>query len=329
MSALFRAALRNDQAQLARLLDRAQPEDWQTLARLAEYHQVVPFLWSVLRSAPMPPAIAQSWRTQFYETALANDARLDELSAIYRELAPYQIEPIVLKGMALAPTVYPSLATRVMGDIDLLVQRQELATMWAVLSARGYLLAENSARYWRLQFRSGGELRLHNVYNANSLEVHWWLWAGEWARMRSILEDQSVWQRSYVYPINDTQMRRLDVHDEVLYIAFHAVISNQCGAGLGRMLLDLDLLIKNNTLDWPKLFARARYFKLTMVLWLALYVLEYFCATALPSDWQKLASSPLRQAAILRLIPPQRLLNGLDPRFSSLHHYGLLALLYD
>lgn len=324
--AFLQASLRNDHAAIMHVLDRMIAHDWNDVARLAEYHQVEPLLWHYLRQGPLPHDLTSDWRAQFYATALANQARLDELAAICHDLAQHEIQPIVLKGMALAPSVYPNLGTRSMSDIDLLVERHELAVTWAVLSARGYLLAPNSARYWREQFRTGGELRLLNVHHHNTLEVHWWLWAGWWARLVGLHDDMTAMARATQTTLNHASVRRLQPEDELIYLAFHAVVSNQCGAGLGRMLVDCDLLIRHASLDWKIVVDQARRWRLSTVVWFTLYLLDAIMESPLPEMWHRLAPNFMRRTALLTLCPPTELLNGLDPRLGFVRHYGLLAL---
>ncbi|MBA3468093.1 MAG: nucleotidyltransferase family protein, partial [Herpetosiphonaceae bacterium] len=177
---LIQTALQAAPPDLTPLVAAMQPADWADFAALVEYHEVAPLIWASLRSYQryLSPAYALHWKERYYLTAVRNDARLSELHAICRDLAGQDIRPIVLKGMALAPTVYASIALRAMGDTDLLVRRRDVAVAWAVLSARGYLVPPASARYWHLQFRNAGELRLIQRHTKAMVELHWWLCAG-------------------------------------------------------------------------------------------------------------------------------------------------------
>lgn len=71
--------------------------------------------------------------------SVANWAVQEEaLLAILQALDEAEVAAILLKGAALAVTVYPSLAARPMGDIDLWIEKKDLAAVWHLMHALGY-----------------------------------------------------------------------------------------------------------------------------------------------------------------------------------------------
>ena len=63
-----------------------------------------------------------------------------------RLLAAEQIAVILLKGAALAETIYGNIAVRPMGDLDLLVRREDVAAALAALRAAGWEAVETEPR---------------------------------------------------------------------------------------------------------------------------------------------------------------------------------------
>ncbi|HYF62380.1 MAG TPA: nucleotidyltransferase family protein [Herpetosiphonaceae bacterium] len=326
---LLRAALQSDPTEVGGLAADLRPADWDRLAKLAEYHEVVPLIWPVLRRAPIPPDLAERWRAAYYLVAVRNDSRIAEITALAAELAEHSIRPVLLKGMALAPFVYQNLALRQMGDTDLLVRRADLRVAWAVLSARGYLLQPAAARYWRFQFRNSGELRLVHHRSTAMIELHWWLYAGTWAAQSGLLPAAGFWGRLREASLEGAPVLRLHPHDEALHIAFHLAVSNQFGEGVGRMLVDWDRLIRAGPPNWPRLAREARDLRLATVLWLVARVARALLGTPVPSDLAALAPSFWRRALLNRLIRPEHLLAGHDPRRTAAGRYLLLLLLFD
>jgi hypothetical protein len=326
---LLAAALQASPPAISELARTMQAADWERLAELAEYHEVVPLLWAALRHAPVPPELAERWRAAYYLVAVRNDRRIAEIAALAADLASHDIRPVLLKGMALAAFVYPSLALRQMGDTDLLVRRADLAVAWAVLSARGYLIQPAAARYWRLQFRNGGELRLVQRRTTALIELHWWLYAGAWAEQAGLLNAAGFWGRLRPATLDGAAVLRLHPHDEALHIAFHLAVSNQFGEGVGRMLVDWDRLVRSSPPDWPRLVVEARALRLATVLWLVAAVAGELLATPVPPDLAVLAPPRWRGALLRRLVRPERLLAGHDPRRTSAGRYLLLLLLFD
>jgi hypothetical protein len=71
-------------------------------------------------------------------SAAVEIVRARELAGVLQATAARGVEPILLKGTALAYTVYPVPGCRPRVDTDLLVPRDRLATVRAILADRGY-----------------------------------------------------------------------------------------------------------------------------------------------------------------------------------------------
>ena len=326
---LLHAAMQNTAANFAPLVASLRPADWADFATLVEYHEIVPLVWHRLRHDALPAELAATWREHYYLNAVRNDARIAELKAVLRDLAECGIAPVLLKGMALAPSVYGNIALRQMADMDMLVRREDLGVTWAVLSARGYLVPAATPRYWRLQFRNGGELRLVHQRSTALIEVHWWLCAGTWAAQSGLLTRCNPWRRVRADTLDDQPVLRLHPHDEVLHIAHHLAVSNQFGSGVGRMLVDLDRLIRASSINWPKLLAEARALNVATMLWLALHVVQELLATPIPSIAQQLAPPLWQRWLLQQQIQPCELLAGADPRRIAVRRYLLLLAMLD
>lgn len=84
--------------------------------------------------AEMREALAEQARAE----AAREGLRGNELVRVLRALAQDGIRPILLKGTALAYSVYESPVSRPRGDTDLLVRRQQVDGVRRVMSALGY-----------------------------------------------------------------------------------------------------------------------------------------------------------------------------------------------
>ncbi len=306
-------------ANLAELAAACGPNDWQAIAQLADYHEVEGLLWSALRHQSLPPALAEHWRERYYITALRNDMRLEEFQRIQQLLRAESIEVALLKGMAFAPTIYRSLGQRQMGDIDLLIQRADLQRACAVLFAAGYGLSPYTLATWQQQRRSGGEVRLQTASGA-TLELHWWLFAGHWSRWAG-LHEYPAWQiqqanyQTFALPV-------LEPISQLLHTAHHLVIGNQYGAGIGRMLADIDRLIAIYNFDWHKVWHEAQRWGLAHGVWGVLRLAEQWFASPIEWHWQP---SVWRKTMLETCLPSHKLLNGADPRLQPWWRYAILA----
>jgi hypothetical protein len=133
---------------LAPMLDRVPPEQphldaaaWHALATRAVRERLGPLLYVALQRAGRTevPAAVQTLLAQAHcRAAAAALYQQQELAAILRACAAAQIPCIVLKGSALAVTLYPDPALRPCGDIDLLFHAAHMPQVVELLRARGY-----------------------------------------------------------------------------------------------------------------------------------------------------------------------------------------------
>ncbi len=73
----------------------------------------------------MPKEVALALKTTYYQTAANNAVLFKELDRILAAFAEAEIPVIVLKGAALAQTLYPDPGLRPMGDLDLFVRPED------------------------------------------------------------------------------------------------------------------------------------------------------------------------------------------------------------
>ena len=94
-----------------------------------------------------------------------------ELRNVLNAFRDKKIEVIVLKGAALAETVYPNRALRPMSDIDLLVRKEKLTEVEAKLLDMGYVLQDRAKGKEFYQ-----EHHYHWVFSKKpdvNIEIHW------------------------------------------------------------------------------------------------------------------------------------------------------------
>ena len=131
-----------DLATLARLNGLTE-DDWTLLGRMAEAERVAPLIyWAAKSSQELRAAFNQQTytivQTTYYASVARNTVLFQELERILRILAEANIPVIVLKGAALAQTIYPDIALRPMTDLDILVKSEHLDRAVELLRTTGY-----------------------------------------------------------------------------------------------------------------------------------------------------------------------------------------------
>jgi hypothetical protein len=120
------------------------PDEWQILAQMAEAEGVASLLhWKLdpVRNEtifPIPANVRDFFRRSYEQSAMRNAVLLQELEGILATFGKAELPTIVLKGAALAQTLYPDPGLRPMGDLDLLVRAEALTRAIQLLQTRGY-----------------------------------------------------------------------------------------------------------------------------------------------------------------------------------------------
>lgn len=115
---------------LPRALREFAGADWRSLIQESDRHGVTPLLYFCVKASGdshVPPAIIETLRNAYLHSAAANARRYRQLSTILAALKDELIPVIVLKGAHLAEVVYGGMVgLRTMGDVDLLLRREDL-----------------------------------------------------------------------------------------------------------------------------------------------------------------------------------------------------------
>jgi hypothetical protein len=226
---------------------------WPAVVRAAERDGLAPLLYAAVaansvRGLAAPPAdvVAGLRQSSLHSAARSMRARA-EMARLLDLFAAEGIPLILLKGIALAATVYPDPAQRTMCDLDFLVHREDLARVSTLLEARGYRpYAELSAG---IREELGGELcYLPGDDRGYTVEPHWHLLNSSGYAQRSDIA--WFWEHTVPLEIEGRQALMLSPEAQVIHLAAHLVVHHQ-GQGL-RPAYDIALVLRRygEQLDW-------------------------------------------------------------------------------
>jgi hypothetical protein len=125
----------------------SQPDVWAELVSQAEYHGLVPLLEPLIScfAADFPTALPLQVRRSFAALSSRHkrvaSARETCIDALLVAFANAGLRTILLKGAALAHLIYPDPGQRPMVDVDVLVDRSDLAQAAEVLRRLGFSFA--------------------------------------------------------------------------------------------------------------------------------------------------------------------------------------------
>ena len=245
---------------------------WRRALKLARWHRIAPLLYGHLRSEASTPAWALA---QLEEAYLANAARnlfaADARSSVLAALAAAQVPAMLLKGAALVETVYPDPGQREMLDLDVLVPSEKLSTATFALARLGYLSAAEDG--------GPGAGGLHHapalIGDAELLAVE----LHHHIAIRSettALPIEDLWQRGrparaggYLLPSPEDLLLHVSLHFTRNRLGGHH--QNRNTAGALAQVADMARIVDCEPVDWERLAASARCYRLDAAVFLALF----------------------------------------------------------
>lgn len=247
---------RND-ARLRALL--AGPFDWDTLVALAARERAAPVLWTRLRAALGANDALAAGAAPLERLARVSDFRMLHLEQRLAEslgaLAGEGIDAMLLKGAALAITLYGSFTRRPMFDLDLLLRPGTAPRAREVLLGAGWETTELED----LREFFAGHHHLPALADASGtgvqLELHTALFfVGHPFR----LTPEALWERGVRISVGPYSAWAPSTHDQLLHLCLHFAWSHMMTAGAWRAFRDVDALVASGRVEWPGFVMLAR-----------------------------------------------------------------------
>jgi hypothetical protein len=248
-----RARLDETTAQHARTLLQGQL-DWEYLLQEAGRHRIVALLQALLNAtAPdLVPAVAREQLRRYTQFSAQRGLRLTmELLRVVKLFADHSITAVPYKGPLLAATVYGNLALRECGDLDILIDRRDMA------QARKLLLEIQYAPYDHPEYAC----EFVHPDSGIIVELHWQAvgFASSWQKTRSYCAFPLA--LDYVRPrlgsasLSGMTIPDLAPEDLLLILCVHG--SKHLWKRLIWICDIARLLEQQRQLDWPRLLQRA------------------------------------------------------------------------
>ena len=234
--------------------------DWKYLTTNALYHGVAPLLYRSLERIDdvslVPERVIAVLRERYYVTLARNMIHYDELGKALRMFADSGIDVIVLKGGALAETVYRDIGLRPFADVDIMVREDDLKRAKEVMAEIGYILDERiSPEAHNEEFGCD----LHYVINeGHVLEIHWHIARRTGNDRYTKIRIDELWERALPAKVTDVDTLVLSPEDLLLHLCIHLPRHRY-----NRLIWFCDIaeVVRQSDLDWDYLAETARRYR--------------------------------------------------------------------
>jgi len=225
----------------------ASGPDWRLVGALAEREKLLPILWAYMREHAelVPEAVREAFRRQAVVTEFRMAATETTLHQVVRALAEQGIRVMLLKGAALATTVYGSFAKRPMGDLDILVAPEDALRAWDCIRARG----------WTLEYENGDEFydafhHLPALVDPSALKLVLEIHRSMMPRPGPFeLDEHEVWREARPVQLGATEAWVPSTNHQLLHLSVHFAWSHMF-RGIGRTVRDVATLVAAGPVDW-------------------------------------------------------------------------------
>jgi hypothetical protein len=231
---------------LRRLAD--QGLDWAHVVEVCHRHGVSPLLYrslKVLHQINPPVSLMKQLQEHFYRN-LAHNLKLEaELATLLDHFRKYRISAIPYKGPALATSVYGNIALRVFGDLDILIQKENVQNAAELIISLGYQpefkfdprqMAVYTHTFYELTFTATGKA---------SVELHWEIYSDHFAFPITPL---SIWHDENAEDPYESGYRSIPPEKLLLMLCVHG--AQHYWGRLGWICDIAELLRKFGNLDW-------------------------------------------------------------------------------
>ena len=240
----------------------------------------------------IPGKIWNNIKEIYYLNASRNIRIYQEISAILSSFNKENLKVIPLKGIFLAEKVYNNIALRTMGDIDLLVRKENLSRIDKFLGNLGYaspihknilsVAIEKSYMNSIDYFKTDEESPTENIL---TLHVHWHIVnvsLPTYMYTKNIKMDR-FWECAKPTKIGNAETLQLVPHQLIMYLSEHALKHS-----FDKLILlsDIDAVIKKyrGQINWQELIKEAIEFGMERQVFYALYFTNYFLDADIPDN---------------------------------------------
>jgi hypothetical protein len=266
--------------------------DWEEILGEATGHGLAPLLYGWLMRTNMRPQLpvpmATSLEEQVFGLAARNMMLANELGSILRAFEERHLPCAPLRGLDLAERLYGDITARPMGDLDLLVRKEDLPGVAATLRDLGYR---------EIDRRPGFAQAFCNTLEFYK-DRHGWIvvephWTIAYPPFVDRVDMEGVWRRCKKGRVVGADTWLLGPEDLLLHLCLH--LTHRDAAAPLLWFYEIDRLVwrEQEAFDWSQFVSTAREARVELLLAQTLGRVRALFGTPLPDRvLDQLATAP-------------------------------------
>lgn len=270
------------EAEIPSLLASSQM-DWPALLEVADRERATGVVWRRLRRYALPTLLDHQ-RAAFERAAMVSEftagyleQRIGESVAL---LAGRGTRGLLLKGAALAPSVYDSFADRPMGDVDLIVDRDRAEDAFEALQSIGWRW--DASEFPRSRY--GGHHHFPPLLDARGMDVRLELHVELFVEGSPFALDAArLWEHAREVTVGTGTALIPSPEHLLLHTCIHYTWSHMMLFGAWRSFRDV-IALSSAGLDWDRFVGLARRHRAESASFWTLRLAERLAGAALPPE---------------------------------------------
>lgn len=285
---------------------------WGPILRDAAQHGLTPILYRWLKTSAsgseIPSSVLDRMKDSVFALAARNLVLAQELASILQALEGCGVACMPVRGLALAEHLYGDITGRPMGDLDLLVHKEDLPRVAEILRGLGF--GQMDHRKGFAEAFSYTLVFLKNRHGWVIVEPHWTI---AYPPFVERVDMQGVWGRAVRGRVAGVDTRLLSREDLLLHLCLH--LAHPDGNAPLLWFYELDRLVRQDleAFDWSQFCSIAREAQLGFFLSEILRAVKAYFDTPLPGQvLDQLSREPprLSERRLMRLLAGTSGVNG-------------------
>jgi hypothetical protein len=235
-------------------------------------------LTTVIPRPVLPPTVLDHLRQAAVRGAAQSLRIGHELAQVLALFRRHGVPVIALKGAHLGHVVYGNAALRTMGDLDLMVRRQQLAMAEGLLGQLGYTPQHDPLE--QVDYTHHHHTRPLGKPGAMRIDLHWSITR---PTLPFSVDLDGIWQRAVPVRVAGGEALALSAEDLLLHLCLHTAFDHQFRLGL-RACWDVLQVVRHyrDAIDWDKVVGRARQWGIGRYVYLTLRLVRELLAADIP-----------------------------------------------